>query len=143
MKPIYTAEVTSQNGRNGNVKSQDGNLNLKLAIPEQMGGDGSAGSNPEQLFAAAFGASFLSTFETLATEENVELKNPKIIVKVSVHEGEDGYYLSAALNIVEEGLHEDLLADLVKRANHRCPYAKAFKDSMEIILTVNKIEITL
>lgn len=142
MKPIYTAEVTSQKGRNGNVKSQDGYLNLKLAIPEQMGGDGAAGSNPEQLFAAAFGASFLSTLERLAEEKNLELKNPKIVVKVSVHEGENGYYLSAALNIVEEGLHEDVLADLVKRANYRCPYAKALKNSMEIILTVNKIEVT-
>lgn len=142
MKPLYTAEVIATGGRDGNIKSQDGDLNLQLSIPEGMGGDGAAGTNPEQLFAAAYGPCFLETMKTVAIKEKIELKDPKIVVKVSFNdEGDKQYTLSAALNVVDESVQEEILSDLVRKTHQVCPYSKAVKGNIEVLLTANKIEV--
>ncbi|MCV2503850.1 MAG: hypothetical protein N4Q30_07215 [Neisseriaceae bacterium] len=39
-KILYETEVTSHGGREGEVKSSDGVLNLSLSVPKAMGGKG-------------------------------------------------------------------------------------------------------
>ena len=59
MKPeqiLYTAHATSTGGREGASKSSDGVLDVKLTTPKELGGNGAAGTNPEQLFAAGYSA---------------------------------------------------------------------------------------
>ena len=56
MKTLYTADATATGGRKGRVTSADGNLDLPLVVPKEMGGPGGEGTNPEQLFAAGFAA---------------------------------------------------------------------------------------
>ena len=58
MTTLYTAHVHVTGGRDGAAKSSDGKLDLKLAPPAELGGN-SAGSNPEQLFAAGYAACFI------------------------------------------------------------------------------------
>jgi len=48
-KAIYTAWAKAMGGRVGSAKSDDGQTNLKLNRPVEMGGKGN-GTNPEQLF---------------------------------------------------------------------------------------------
>ena len=57
MSALYSTTVNAIGGRNGTVKSTDGLLDLRLAMPDSLGGKGGA-TNPEQLFAAAYGACF-------------------------------------------------------------------------------------
>ncbi|BFT70092.1 hypothetical protein PAENIP36_15340 [Paenibacillus sp. P36] len=56
-KTLYTATVIVESGRDGKAVSTDGNLNLDLRYPKEMGGNG-GGTNSEQLFAAGFAAFF-------------------------------------------------------------------------------------
>jgi lipoyl-dependent peroxiredoxin len=44
-------------GRHGQIRSEDGLLDMKLALPRQLGGKGDA-TNPEQLFAGGYAACF-------------------------------------------------------------------------------------
>jgi lipoyl-dependent peroxiredoxin len=55
---IYTARAKAMGGRVGSAKSDDGQINLKLDRPIEMGGKGN-GTNPEQLFAV--GAQLVSS----------------------------------------------------------------------------------
>src|SRR6516164_6679048 len=57
MSHLYTTKVTAVGGRSGIVKSDDGFLDLPLAMPKELGGKGGA-TNPEQLFAAGYAACF-------------------------------------------------------------------------------------
>ena len=57
-KVIYTAHAHTTGGRDGESKSDDGKLSVKLSPPKEMGGSG-AGTNPEQLFAAGYSACFM------------------------------------------------------------------------------------
>src|SRR3981189_651432 len=54
---LYSTKVTATGGRNGSIRSDDGLLDLKLAMPRTLGGKGDA-TNPEQLFAGGYAACF-------------------------------------------------------------------------------------
>src|SRR5258708_38932591 len=57
MKTLYSTKVTATGGRHGHIRSEDGLLDMKLALPRQLGGKGDA-TNPETLFARGYGACF-------------------------------------------------------------------------------------
>jgi lipoyl-dependent peroxiredoxin len=57
MPPLYSTKVIAKGGRHGLVRSEDGLLDLSLALPKALGGSGGA-TNPEQLFAAGYAACF-------------------------------------------------------------------------------------
>src|SRR5258708_23208898 len=57
MASLYSTKVTASGGRHGSIRSEDGLLDLKLALPRALGGRGDA-TNPEQLFAGGYPACF-------------------------------------------------------------------------------------
>jgi Ohr subfamily peroxiredoxin len=57
MARLYSTKVTASGGRHGSIRSEDGLLDLKLALPCALGGRGDA-TNPEQLFASGYAACF-------------------------------------------------------------------------------------
>src|ERR1700745_905291 len=54
---LYVTKVTASGGRHGHIRSDDGLLDLNLALPRSLGGKGDA-TNPEQLFAGGYAACF-------------------------------------------------------------------------------------
>src|SRR5690625_261776 len=64
---IFTSTATAKNGREGHVKSKDGLIDLNLVNPATNMKD--KGSNPEQLFAAAYSACFDAAFNLLASNK--------------------------------------------------------------------------
>ena len=65
---LYRTSATATGGRAGTAVTPDGNLKVSLARPKELGGDGAAGTNPEQLFAAGYAACFLSSMQFVATQ---------------------------------------------------------------------------
>ena len=57
MSALYTTKVSASGGRHGQIHSEDGLLDIKLALPRQLGGKGDA-TNPEMLVAGGYGACF-------------------------------------------------------------------------------------
>ncbi len=57
MSTLYSTKVTATGGRHGHIRSDDGLLDMKLALPRQLGGKGDA-TNPETLFAGGYAACF-------------------------------------------------------------------------------------
>ena len=45
-KVLYTAHATSTGGRDGTTRTSDGLLDLKLAVPKEMGGAGGGVNHP-------------------------------------------------------------------------------------------------
>ncbi len=69
---LYTAVATATgDGRaGGRAVSDDGQLDVTLAVPRQMGGPG-GGTNPEQLFAAGWSSCFHSALKMVAAQRKV------------------------------------------------------------------------
>jgi osmotically inducible protein OsmC len=58
VKILYTAEAVIEGGRAGHGRTSDGRLDVELSVPEDMGGGGGTGTNPEQLLAVGYAACF-------------------------------------------------------------------------------------
>src|SRR5262245_1476291 len=77
LQPLYSTTVTVTGGKaehgraSGVVRSDDGNLDLNLRLPAELGGPGGE-TNPEQLFAAAFAACFHGALSLFAARSNIE-----------------------------------------------------------------------
>src|SRR5579863_7588353 len=110
MKILYTAESHVDGGRNGHARSSDGRLDVDLSVPESLGGKGGTGSNPEQLFAAGYGACFLGAVTVAAQRRRVEVPE-QMSVEATVGLGpQDGgaYNLEVSLTVSLPGVDRDL-----------------------------------
>ena len=136
-KILYTAEVTVTGGREGHARSSDDRLDVDLDVPEEMGGTGGPGTNPEQLFAAGWGACFQSALLRVATGRKLDVTGWLITVRVDIGPLKSGGFgLSAALDLDAPGIGLDEASDLMARAHETCPYSRATRGNIEATLTV-------
>src|SRR5579863_2043994 len=95
-KTLHTAKTETRGGRNnGASRSSDGLLDVRLSNP----GSARIGTNPEQLFAAGWSASFANAIALAACKGKIALP-AKICIdaEVDLNVGEHGYFLGARLN---------------------------------------------
>ena len=71
-KVIYTARAKATGGRVGTARSDDGQIDLKLDRPVEMGGKGN-GTNPEQLFAVGYAACFIGALRVVAGKRHIRI----------------------------------------------------------------------
>ncbi|WP_404458317.1 organic hydroperoxide resistance protein [Sutcliffiella horikoshii] len=135
MDALYTAKVTASGGRAGKVKSEDGTLDLALAMPKSLGGTGKEGAtNPEQLFAAGYSACFDSALNLVARQARQKIES-EVIAEVSIGKDTDGgFKLAVVLNVSINGVTQEEAEKLVKQAHEVCPYSRATRGNIEVEL---------
>lgn len=138
MKALYTADVKVVGGREGSIESTDGVLQHKLSMPKELGGSGGDGTNPEQLFAAGYGACYESALANIARKEGIELKDVVIHSQVMIgkDEADDGFKLAVKLKIEMPGLDKSQAQDLAEKAHAFCPYSKATRGNIDVELSI-------
>ena len=136
-KILYTAHATSTGGRDGKAKSDDGVLDIKLAVPKGLGGDGARGTNPEQLFAAGYSACFLGAIKFVAGQKKVVLP-PEVSIDADVGIGQipTGFGIKVAMRIHLPGVERAVAEDIVQSAHIVCPYSNATRGNIDVDLTV-------
>jgi len=137
IEAIYTAESTATGGgRDGNVKSTDGLLDLQTRPPKALGGSGE-GVNPELLFSAGYAACFLGALRLVAKTNGVALDDATgVTVRVGIGRDETGrdetgYGLTTEVIGYLPGLEQAQAEDLMAKANQVCPYSKATRGNVE------------
>ena len=136
---IYTAHATVAGGRaEGHATTSDGELELELRLPTEMGGQG-GGTNPEQLFAIGYAACFEGALGAVGRRMRVELGDVSIDSNVSLHPTEDRrFVLSAALDVTLPEITDAAQAkEIVAAAHEVCPYSNATRGNIEVTLTAN------
>ena len=135
-KVVYRAEATSTGGRDGRSVSSDNKLEVKLAVPKEMGGNGD-GTNPEQLFAAGYSACFMGAMKFVAGKEKVTIPNDaKITGKVGIGPIPQGFGIEAELVISLPGMDPATAKSIVDKAHQVCPYSNATRGNIEVKLTL-------
>jgi osmotically inducible protein OsmC len=136
-KTLYTAVATATGGRDGTVRSSDGVIDFKLTIPKEMGGNGTVGTNPEQLFAAGYSACFIGALKVVAGREKVKLPQD---VSIEGHVGigpiGQAFSVEVTLNISVPGVERAIAEDLVAKAHQVCPYSNATRGNIDVTLNV-------
>jgi lipoyl-dependent peroxiredoxin len=133
-KTLYTAVVTSTGGREGRVKSDDGALDLAVVPPKQMGGPGTPGSNPEQLFAAGYAACFGSALAVVARRQKITTGPVNITARVSLGPVGPTYGIAVELEIAVPGVPKDQAEALMRAAHEVCPYSNATRGNIKVDL---------
>ncbi|ALV45132.1 peroxiredoxin, Ohr subfamily [Arthrobacter alpinus] len=138
MTPLYTAEALATGaGRNGKVRTIDGELDLNLAMPKAMGGSGD-GANPEQLFAAGYAACFHSALQLVARTQKVDISDSSVGGQVHLGpNGAGGYELAVALEVVLPGIEATTAQALADAAHQVCPYSNATRGNIEVTISVS------
>jgi lipoyl-dependent peroxiredoxin len=132
---LYTAAAMSTgDGRNGHVRSSDGQVDLDLAIPKEMGGAGGA-TNPEQLFAAGYAACFHSALKMLAGKQKAPVTDSSVSAEVGIGPNDaGGFALSVALHVELAGVDQATADALVEAAHQVCPYSNATRGNIPVTL---------
>ncbi len=135
-KVLYTAEATSTgDGRSGHVVSSDQRLDLDLALPVSMGGDGN-GTNPEQLFAAGYSACFHSALRIVARRARVDPGESTVTAEVGIGPEGDAFGLVVTLIIHIPGLEREKARELAEAAHQVCPYSRATRGNISVELRI-------
>ncbi len=137
IKKIYTAVGTAVGGRGGGTaKTDDGMLDLILAHPVKMGGDGK-GTNPEQLFAVGYASCFLGAMKFVNGKDKKPLvldKSSSVTAHVSFGPRSDkkGFGIEVKLDVKLPGVPKAKATALAKKAHIVCPYSHAIKKNVKV-----------
>ncbi|WP_242917486.1 organic hydroperoxide resistance protein [Pontibacter liquoris] len=137
MEKMYTAEVTATGGRRGHVKSSDGIIDMQLAMPTHMGGQGDK-TNPEQLFAAGYAACFQSALLVVAARHKERL-DPDATVTAHVDLlklDDNGFGLGVKLVVNLKGTDAAKARQMVDEAHQICPYSVGTRGNIDVQLEV-------
>lgn len=135
MKTLYTAKALSIAGREGHTETDDKRLSFDLSRP---GGEGT-GTNPEQLFACGYSACFGSAVTSVARAEKVHISDVKVWAEVNLNQDDEGgYFLAVELDVTLAGVDDEMAQKLVEKAHQVCPYSKATRGNIGVVLRVNE-----
>jgi lipoyl-dependent peroxiredoxin len=136
---LYTAEATVTGGRAaGHGRSNDGQLEVDLRLPKEMGGEG-GGTNPEQLFAVGYAACFEGALGAVGRRLKVDVDDASIDSKVSLlPTDERGFKLAVELDVTLPQIEDpDQAVEIVSGAHQVCPYSHATRGNIDVKLTAN------
>lgn len=126
-KVLYKAAVRSNGGRDGRSTSEDGRFDVKLTTPPELGGAaGEEGTNPEQLFAAAYSACFLAAMRLVAKRDQLPIPDDaSVVATVGVGTIPNGFGIEVDLAIALPGVEPAIVQSVIDRADIVCPYSNA------------------
>lgn len=140
-KVLFTGKTHTTYGRVPTA-SDHGNVNLSLSAPGQDGLEQqytavAAHPTAEQLFAGAWSACYITAIGLIADQKRVTLP-ADLSVDIEVVLGQAGaaWLLAARFDIRIPGLAQDVAEKLAHAAHEICPYSKAVKGNIDVVVNV-------
>ena len=136
MDALYTAVATATHGRDGRAFTNDGKVDVKLAPPVELGGNGE-GTNPEQLFAAGYAACFGSALGLVGRQAKADVADAAVTAEVSIGKQGEGFGLSVVLRVeLPDTVDAETGRKLVEMAHQVCPYSNATRGNVDVDLVI-------
>lgn len=137
VRVLYTAEATATGGRRGHGRTSDGRVEVEFSYPAELGGDGGAGTNPEQLFALGFAACWQNAMLGVAMRRHLEASDSTVTARVGIGPlaaGRFGLQVELLIHLPSIADRADAEA-LIEEADRRCPYSNAVRGNIDLTLT--------
>jgi osmotically inducible protein OsmC len=131
---LYTAKTGTTGGREQGVsRSSDGLLDIRLASP----GSGRIGTNPEQLFAAAWSASLENAIAVAARQRTIDFRvGVAIEAEVDLCLADGIYFLQARFSVSLPGVEREVAQALVVEAHQTCAYSAATRGNIDVVINL-------
>lgn len=137
MKTLYEAHASATGGRNGRVTTDDGIIDLQLALPKGLGGAGGAAANPEQLFACGYAACFDSALNFIAMQQKIKLTGTRVDATVGIGPNDaGGFALAVTLKVAIPDVPRQQAQALLEQAHAVCPYSNAVRGNVNVALVL-------
>ena len=137
-KVLYRAQVKATAGRDIRAVSSDGVLDLKVTMLRELGGTSGRGTNPEQLFAAGYAASYLGILRLVAGREGIALPTiTEVEASIGVGPTPRGFGIEVELKISLPGLPRAEADLLVEKSHAVCPYSNAMRSHVSVRLLLS------
>ena len=134
---LYTAKATATGGRTGRTATPDGELDLTLSGPTELGGEGE-GTNPEQLFAAGYASCFHSSIQIIGGKMRQDLADSSVTAHVGIGpDGSGSWGLEVELHVELPNVEREKAEKIVATAKKVCPYSKATAGNVETEVVVD------
>lgn len=140
MEVLYRAHAVASGGgrEDGRSATDDGKIDVRLSTPREMGGKGGDGTNPEQLFATGYAACYLGALRLVSGKAGTPV-GPDTKVQATVGFGKntrgEGFNLDIALKVVDHGVEQAVIDDLIQQAHAVCPYSNATRGNVDVALS--------
>ena len=139
MDVLYTAEATAWGGREGRAAASEGNLDVQLRVPKELGGPGGDGTNPEELFATGYAACFHSALKLVAAGMKLDVSESAITARVGIGpNGAGGFGLAVELVGELPNLSAEQGNELLAKAHEVCPYSNATRGNVDVALSLHE-----
>lgn len=136
----YTGTVDITGGRRGQAVSSDGVLDVPMRLPKLNGTN--TGTNPEQLFAAAWGGCLQGILNAITRKTDIDASNSIVRVEVDLGTNDTGDdVLAARISLAIPGVELAEVERLAHEAHARCPYSKAVAGNIPVeIVAVESLD---
>src|ERR1700761_8382397 len=132
-KVLYTGKTHTTGGREGASRSSNGRLDVKLSPPGSSG----TGTSPEQMLAAGWSACFIGAMGLAAAKLKIALPaDTAVDTEIDLGTTEGAYFLQARLNVSLPGLDRELAETLADAAHQTCPYSRATRGNIDVVINV-------
>ncbi|KAM3508652.1 hypothetical protein MY11210_006654 [Beauveria gryllotalpidicola] len=142
---LYSAHARTIGARNGHVEGSEG-LKMDLGMPKGLGGPGGPGkTNPEELFAAGYGACFQSAMGLVASQLGIKMpsKTEDSVIETTVHMVGDlkkaDLGLRVDMLVKVKGVQQGELEKLVAETKKTCPYSRATQGNVTTNVKVESL----
>ena len=129
-----TTATASGGGRDGKTELADGTMALNLVVPNELGGPGGDGANPEKLFALGYSACFLGAMRVASNQTKIKVpEGSTVTATIGIGpRSEGGFGITAELDVYLPGLPKDEANKLIETTHSICPYSNAIKESVDV-----------
>ncbi len=138
MDKLYTATASAVGGRKGHASTSDGRLSVEITHPVHPNRP-STGTDPEQLFAAAYAACYGGAVEYVASQQGVTFAKPvEVTAKVTLCKTCPqplAFGIEAELVVDMVGVDQTTADAICAQAHHVCPYSNAIRGNV-IVTTI-------
>lgn len=142
---IYSAHAKVVGARTGHVEGDD--LNIDLTMAKSLGGSADKGkTNPEELFAAGYGACFQASMNATAASMGIKMPTNKedSIVETTVHLVGDAKKLDMSIRVdmkvKVKGLKQEEFDKIIARSKEVCPYSRAIEGNVQTNITAELVQ---
>ena len=132
-KVLYTARAHTTGGRDGQSRTDDGRLDVRMTPPGAPGN----GTNPEQLFAAGYSACFIGAMKAVAGRMKISLPADLAVdAEVDLGPIPNAYGIAVRMKVSLPGMEREAAENLVNAAHQVCPYSNATRGNIDVTITV-------
>ena len=133
---MYTTSATATGGREGHVKSVNGELDVDVRGP------GTAGNylNPEIMFSGGYAACFDNAIMGVLRIMKIKDVSHETTVEVTLGELQKQQYgFEISISVAFGGLDMEKAEEVITKAHQMCPYSNAIKNNVKVDLKIEKL----